>query len=81
MKKLLGHVDDYLKSLSVWDIGLLKVCLCALGVLIGLSVHQEKKKPVIITAVLVFLASCVPLLSRFLTSVVDSASYEEDLDL
>ena len=81
MKKLLGYADDYLKSLSLWDIGLLKVCLCALGVLIGVSVRPEKKKPVIIAGVLAFLASYIPLMSRFLTSVVNSASYEEDLEL
>jgi len=81
MKKLLGYADDYVNSISLWDIGLLKACLCALGVLIGLSVRPEKKKPVIIAAVLIFLAAYIPLLSRFLTSVIDSASYEEDLDL
>ena len=45
MKKLFSAADRYLRVCDWRDIAVLKFCLCALGVLMGLAVPTRKKKP------------------------------------
>lgn len=40
LDSLFTAAERYLKRCKWWDIALLKVCLCALGVLIGLAVPR-----------------------------------------
>ena len=43
MKKLFGYADAYIKESTWKDLALIKFCLAAIGLLIGLEIPQEKK--------------------------------------
>lgn len=43
MNRLTDAADQYLKSCTWRDLALLKICVCALGVLIGLALPGRKK--------------------------------------
>ena len=45
MKKLTDAANRYLRACDWRDIAVLKICLCALGVLLGLAVPGRKKRP------------------------------------
>lgn len=66
MKKLFSAADRYLRVCDWRDIAVLKFCLCALGVLVGLTVPTQKKKPAAKIAGLVFAATYIPLIAKFL---------------
>ena len=63
----LAAAERYLKRCRWWDLALVKFCLCALGVLIGLAVSGRRKRLAAWIAAGVFAASYVPLMARFLT--------------
>ena len=65
MNGLFTAAARYLKRCTWWDIALLKVCLCALGVLIGLAVPGRRKRTAAWTASVVFVAAYIPLMARF----------------
>ncbi|BAL00167.1 hypothetical protein OBV_29680 [Oscillibacter valericigenes Sjm18-20] len=66
MKKLFSAADRYLQTCDWRDVAVLKFCLCALGVLMGLAVPARKKKFAMRVAALVFVVTYVPLLAKFL---------------
>lgn len=43
----------------------MKFCLAAMGLLLGLLVPQEKKKPFLLGAALVFAATYLPLMAKY----------------
>ena len=52
-------------SQSTWkDFALLKLCLCAIGIMIGIRVPKEHKKSVKTLARIVFLVTYIPLMGR-----------------
>lgn len=67
IKRLLGKAERYLKRCKWWDMALLKFCLCAMGVLIGLAIPGRRKRPAAWIAAGVFFVTYVPLMTRFLT--------------
>lgn len=76
MKKLFDYADHYCKQTNWKDMSLLKTCLCAIGVLIGLCVPKEKKRPVFLGAALLFAATYVPLMAKFIRV---TAGYHKEL--
>ncbi len=50
---------------------LLKFCLFSIGILVGTSIPSKKKKPVNIIAVIVFLATYIPLMSKFVPILLE----------
>lgn len=70
MKKLIAAGNLYLKQINLADIALLKLCVGALGVLVGLKAARRHRRGVGVAAALVFLVTYVPLMGRFLTSLV-----------
>lgn len=66
MKKLTEAADRYLRDCTWKDISVLKFCLMALGVLMGLSIPARKKKPAAWAATLVFVGTYIPLMARLL---------------
>lgn len=76
MRELFDYADAYLEQCSWKDMALLKFCLAAMGLLGGLWVPREKKKPVAIAALLVFVTTYVPLMTKFFR-VVAAGSRKE----
>lgn len=65
-KHLFDATDQYAKQSKWTDIALLKLCLSATGVMIGLSIPKEKKNPVFIGAAIISVATMVPIMTKFL---------------
>ena len=43
MKKLFQYANGYLQECDWKDIGLVKLCLCAVGVMIGLGIPENRR--------------------------------------
>lgn len=65
MKKLFESADEYLKQSDWKDLTLIKFCLFAMGIIVGTSIGQKEKKPVKAVAFIVFLATYVPLMTKY----------------
>ncbi len=74
--RLFEAADQYIKESDWKTIALLKICLLALGVLIGMQVPKEKRKIVFGIGGLVFLATYVPLITKFV-KIIMQETYEE----
>ena len=66
MKRLFRSAVLYLSECTWKDLAAIKFCLFSLGLLAGLGVSARRKKPAAILAVLVFLATYIPLMGKFL---------------
>ena len=65
MKKLFEVADRYIGQSDWKTIAVLKFCLISLGLMVGISLRPEHKKPVFFGALGVFLASYIPLMVKF----------------
>ena len=79
MKRLMDAVDRYLRDCTWKDIAVLKFCLLALGVMLGIAVPARKKKASAWAASLVFLAAYVPLMTKFLPYLLGGQAAIEDI--
>ncbi len=66
MKFLFDTADKYLKQFGWKDLALVKFCLFAMGLICGMQIKGKYKKPVTIGALIVFLATYIPLMADFL---------------
>ena len=65
MKKPFDFADIYLKQADWKDFVLIKFCLASIGLLVGLQIPKKHRKPVAIGALIVFLATYIPLMTDF----------------
>ncbi len=65
MKKLFSCADAYIKTMTITEMGQLKLCLASIGILIGLSVKKEQRKTAAVGAAVLMAATYLPLMSRF----------------
>ena len=70
MKNLIAAGNLYLKKMDLSDVALLKVCVGALGVLIGLGAAKKHRRGAGLLAGLAFCLTWVPLMGRFLRAIV-----------
>ena len=66
MKKLLTAGSMYLKKMDVTDLALLKICMAAFGVLVGLGSAKRHRKGVGLLASLTFAGTFLPLMGKFI---------------
>lgn len=66
MKKMINSANEFIKQCQWTDIALLKFCLCAMGIMIGLGISKNKKKPVLIAAFTIFIITYIPLMAKYL---------------
>lgn len=64
MRKLLALGNRYAKTSDWTDFALTKLCLCALGVLIGVNIAPKSRKPAAAVALGLFAASDALLMAR-----------------
>lgn len=76
MNKLFDVANEYLERSDWHDMAMLKICVCAIGVLIGLKVPREKKAWVAAGAFAAFLCTYVPLMSKFFVVCHDLGQLE-----
>lgn len=79
MNRLTDAAERYLKDCTWKDISILKICLIALGVLLGIAVPARKKKATAWAASLVFVAAYVPLMAKFLPYLLGERVAIEDI--
>lgn len=72
MKELFKYADRYVEESDGKDLALLKVCMAALGMMIGTHVPENKKKITFAVAFGVFMATCVPLMYKFVKMILRS---------
>ena len=68
MKELYRYANAYIRKLHWEDFALLKICLIALGVLLGLALPKRIRRPVGFVAVVLFMLTYVPVIGKFLNA-------------
>ena len=71
MKCLFNYADKYLKQSSWKDLALIKLCLFAMGIMAGIRIPDKNKRMAGWIAYFVFLATYLPLMSKFLRIVTE----------
>lgn len=66
MKKLFGYAEKYIARSDWKDLAMLKFCLFAMGVLTGMRIPEKNRKKTGWIAVIVFAATYIPLMAKFL---------------
>lgn len=69
MKKLFSYSNDYLSRSDWKDLALLKLCLSAFGVLIGLKIPEKRRRCASLWARVIFVAAYIPLMKKFFSVV------------
>lgn len=64
-KSLFDYSDEYIKSSTWKDLAILKFCLCAVGIIIGVCVSPKHKKTALIAALTVFVMTYIPQMAKF----------------
>lgn len=52
MKELIRRSQQYIGSMTIWDMGVLKVCLVSMGVLLGTLTPRSSRKRTSLVALL-----------------------------
>lgn len=66
MKKLFDYANKY-ASKSTWkEFALVKFCVCAIGVIIGVLLPDSVKKQALIIAGIIFVITYIPLMAGFI---------------
>ena len=81
MKWLMDAADRYLRDCTWKDIAVLKFCLLALGVLLGIAGPARKKTASAWAASLVFVGTYVPLMSKVLPYLLHGRETAEEKEL
>lgn len=76
--RLFQASDNYLKQCKWTDMALLKFCLCAIGVTVGISIPPKNKRAAFIAAGIVFVSTYIPLMAKFLPILGDSLKEKPD---
>ena len=79
MKKLATFLNDYVLECDWKDMALIKTCVCAFGVRLGLTVKKERKKPIMIISSLIFLVTACLTAVRFVLELSED-DFEEDFE-
>lgn len=64
MQKLLNLGNRFAKESTWKDFALIKLCLCAVGIMWGMTIPKKAHKPVAFIAMLVFITTYVPLILK-----------------
>ena len=66
MKRLFSAADAYIAKMNWKDLALVKLCLCAAGVMLGLAAPKKLRKWAALGAIVVFVATYLPIILKFL---------------
>lgn len=64
MKRILEIGNRYAEQSDWKDFALTKICLCAMGILIGLKISENKKKTIAIVSSIAFLGTYAMLMTK-----------------
>lgn len=66
MKKLFEYANTYAKQSTWKDFALVKFCLCAIGVIIGVLLPESVRTATLIIAGAIFVITYIPLMIKFI---------------
>lgn len=72
MNKLIAAGNLFLKKMDLTDVALLKLCVGALGVLVGLGAARRHKRSMGFFAGSLFAFTLVPLMGKFIRALTDA---------
>ncbi len=70
MKTLFDYANAYAKQCSWKDFALIKFCLCAIGIIIGVLLPKAGTKPALMIAGTVFIITYIPLMVKFIKLII-----------
>lgn len=65
MRKLFSAADAYIAKMNWKDLALVKLCLCAAGVMLGLAAPKKLRKWAALGAVVIFVTTYIPIMLKF----------------
>lgn len=71
MKEICKCADAFVQKCSIKDFALLKICLCAVGIMVGLSIPEKKRKWPLMAAGFVFIFSYILIMAKFVMICMD----------
>ncbi|CUX16736.1 MULTISPECIES: hypothetical protein [Clostridia] len=71
MKEICECADAFVQKCSIKDFALLKICLCAVGIMVGLSIPEKKRKWPLMAAGFVFIFSYILIMAKFVKICMD----------
>ena len=77
MKMFFKIVNRYIANSTWKDLALIKFCLCAVGILIGMAIPDSARKIVAIVAVVVFTITYIILMKKFISSIMSMSDEDE----
>lgn len=80
MKQLFDYADKYIKQSTWKDFALLKFCLFAIGVMVGIQIPEKNKKHTRIIAAVIFTATYIPLMTKFISVIRKQDTMEAEDD-
>lgn len=80
MKKLAAFLNDYVLECDWKDMALIKTCVCAFGVMLGLTVKGNRKKSVMVISSLIFLITACLTAVRFVLELPEEVEDDGDED-
>ena len=66
MKSVFSAADAYIAKMNWKDLALVKLCLCAVGVMLGLAAPKRLRKWAALGAMALFAATYLPIMLKFL---------------
>ncbi|MDD4843102.1 MAG: permease of phosphate ABC transporter [Anaerotignum sp.] len=80
MKRLKDFLDSYIVEFDWKDIAIFKLCLAAFGVMIGISLPNGKKKPIMAICGSVFVITTIVLFARLFDVECPFCQEEDDFE-
>lgn len=78
MKNYMEMANSYIKSLSVKDLVLVKMCAWAMGFLFGIALPQKHKEKASFAASLVFVITYIVVTLPFLLKITETMEQEKN---
>ena len=69
MEKLFHVAEEYIKGMKWQDMALLKICLCAAGIIIGITAPKRGRKGLLALAAAAFVITHIPLRAKFVPAM------------
>lgn len=77
MKKLLCAGDACIAEMNWKDMALVKLCLCSMGIMLGLAAPKRARKWAAFGAMAVFVTTYLPLMCRFMPRLAEELRKKE----
>lgn len=73
MKKIFEYANIYAKQSTWKDFALVKFCLCAIGIIIGVLLPESVRVYALVIAGVVFLITYIPLMCGFVKLILNES--------